>query len=98
MHPAVGEKRVQSRHSSTPRVAPQQDNNTTMGSPEPTKRVITQKEFNSIEETIKNVQQFLKNLGSGYKAQALGSALQQLRNLPKLTPERQCLEKLTNIV
>jgi len=97
MQPVGGEECVQTRQAPTPSAAPPQDNNTTTGPLEPAKRVITQTAFNTIEDQLQIVQQFLKNTGSD-KAQVLRSALEQLRDLPKLTPELQCLEKLTSMV
>ena len=85
------------RQAPTPSAAPSQDNNTTMGPLEPAKRVITQMALNTIKKQLQIVQQFLENTGSN-EAQILRSALEQLRGLPKLTPELQCLEKLTGMV
>jgi len=97
MQPVGGEERVQTRQAPIPSAAPSQDNNTTTGPLEPAKRVITQTALNTIEDQLQIVQQFLENTGSD-KAQVLRSALEQLRGLPKLTPELQCLEKLTGMV
>ena len=86
MQPAGGEERMQTRQAPIPSAAPSQDNNTTTGPLEPAKCVITQTALNTIEDQLQIVQQFLKNTGSD-KAQVLRSALEQLRGLPKLTPE-----------
>ena len=42
--------------------------------------------------------QFLEDAGNNCQAQILKSAVEQLRDLPKPTPEIQHLEKLTNMV
>ncbi len=97
MQPVGGEARVQTRQAPTPSAAPSQDNNTTTGPLEPAKRVITQTALNTIEDQLQIVQQFFENTGSN-EAQILRSTLEQLRGLPKLTPELQCLEKLTGMV
>ena len=99
MQPVMGEERAQTRQTPIPRVAPSRtNNNTTTGPSEPAKRVITQMELKIIKDLLQNVQQFLKNTGSDQEAQILRSALGQLRGLPKLTPELQCIEKLIGIV
>ena len=105
MQPVVGEKRAQSRQAPSLRVAPSNNNsnnnnnnNTTTGSPEPAKRVITQTELNKVKDSLQDVQQFLEEAGSNHKAQILASVLEQLRGLPKITPEIQQLEKLTGMV
>lgn len=98
MQPVVGEKRVQTRQT-PPRVAlPQNNNDTTTGSPEPATRVITETVLNKIEGSLKTVLQFLEDAGNNRQAQTLRSAVEQLRGLPKPTPEIQHLEKLTSMV
>ena len=97
MQPVVGENRAQTRQPPTARAAPTQDNNTTTGSTEHVKRVITQEELYTLEDTLQHVQRFLEDTGSSPQAQILESALEDLRRLPKLTPELQCLERITTI-